>query len=291
MQSKVGVNLKDCILTFLTNYDWDAVKNFVLSLNSTTFVGDKVVIAGNLDNYTINKLKEHDFKVVCLNLDIEGNSYYNPTNIVGQERFTFYLDYINKNKYRYIICIDCRDVYFQKNPIPSIEKLINGYDLLLNSEDMLYKDEHWNIRNYILTFGYSEFLKIKDKKINNSGVIIGNHYGLVTLFEWLINFLFLQKEKEIGYDQSIFNYGIYHNQIKCKVKIIDSKEPLVINLGTYNILNFHNYINPLPIIEDDIVKNNSGVSYHIVHQYDRIPELLDTISIKYSHPHPHSLTH
>jgi hypothetical protein len=74
---------------------------------------------------------------------------------------------------RYVIATDVKDLVFQSDPIAWLEKHLDGYKIMVQSEGQFYRDCFGNKKNILEAFGEEAYEKVKDEHVINAGVIAG----------------------------------------------------------------------------------------------------------------------
>jgi hypothetical protein len=276
--------MKDLIIGASTNYDWSKLKYWINSINQSGFDGDKVLILMNCDAETVKKVSEAGFKIIGFQQDNEGNLRYESKLPIHVERFGHIYEYLRKNDYRYVITTDVKDVIFQQNPIDYLEANIISKNLVFSSESILYKDEPWGNQNLYETYGPYIHDAFKGNEIFNVGVLAGHGFAMRDL---AINIFAAATNRPIPIcDQSTFNFLISMSPYRETSKYSVSEDGWACQLGTTadpsKIESFRPYLlEESPKLENDIVTTSKGIPYHIVHQYDRVPEWRKIIEAKY----------
>jgi hypothetical protein len=281
--------MKDIVIGAYTNYDWNKIKYWVNSINRSGFDGYKMMIAFNSDKDTVKKLIDSGFSVIAFN-ENENGYYYKDTKIpIHVERFFHIWDVLSKikEKIRYVITTDVKDVVFQENPSKRIEEYLGfqtKYNLMAASESMRYMDEPWGNQNLYETFGAYFHEKYKSNLIYNVGVIAGDYEYVrdlcLQIFQTSIN-------RPIPIvDQAVYNFLLWQKPLSDITLKLDSESGWAAQLGTTmdptKIGAFKPFLaEPSPIMIDDVVKTNGLTPYCIVHQWDRVPALHDMIERKY----------
>lgn len=297
--------MKDLIIGGASNYTWDQLKFWINSIKKSGFSGDVVLVGTNLTKETIEKLTQEGIILSLYGKRNENGDIIAPTNGAPHvERFFYMWNYLMTTStiYRNVITTDTRDVIFQRNPSDWLDdKIITRYKMVCSSEGMRYKNEPWNNKNMLDTFGPYFHNALKEKTIFNVGVIAGDSNFvrdlLLSIFQMSIN-----RPVPIV-DQAVYNFLLNLTQYNVSTLCTDNTEDWAVQLGTtleavksgkgdlgmtygsdptkhiiYQTL-FED-IQPT-ITEDGLVINNGGQPYHIVHQYDRVPFLKEKIEAIY----------
>lgn len=285
--------MKDLILGCITNYTFDKIANWVNSIERSGFTGHKVVIAYNVGFDIVDELTKRDFTVVTFNRDDANRrfTYRENFNIVV-DRFYHSWRVLNdiEDQVRYVIATDVRDVIFQTNPTEWLDNLSSSElnTIIASTEGIRYKNEVWGNNNMKLSFPFiHEYMS--NRGIYNAGVMAGKVSTIKDLF-LNIYMICANMPHTIpgggGPDQAAYNVLLTMTQYENKTRFTNAKDAWAAQLGTVadpsKINQYRPYLTDFePIIENGEVFNNEGRKYCIVHQYDRLPNLLPLINLKY----------
>lgn len=191
------------------------------------------------------------------------------------DRFLAYSNYINTNKYTYVIVSDVPDVYLQKDPFFDLKNNdTNGMDLFLSSENILIQDSPWNyniIKNY---YGANIADHIKNNIVINSGVIYGKSYAIKQLCSNIRQEYLKKPIPFTGIDQGILMKLIYYDQIQTCTFAPHSLGLMAAAYFYYPdklIQNYNTNINNITIVD-----GNDNL-YAVVHQYNRSSSLKEKV--------------
>jgi hypothetical protein len=292
---------KDLIIGGASNYDWNKVKYWVNSIKATGFKGDIVLVATNIDLKTLEILSSKDVKIHAYGRKTESGLVNDSQNAPHVERFIYIWDYLRNNPdYRFVTVTDTRDVIFQQDPSPFLEKHMFGRSLIASSEGLLYKDEPWGRQNMKETFGDYLYQIFQEYLICNVGTISG-------YYEDVRDFILMLFQQSINrpipiVDQAVYNFLINQVPFKDEVLVATNKLGWAAQLGVtkgaieagagdigmsvlQNPSLMDEYIklyqDAQPIINGASVTNEDGREFCIVHQWDRIPSLKAEIERKY----------
>jgi hypothetical protein len=202
-------------------------------------------------------------------------------------RFLSIYDYLksNKNKYRFVVTTDVRDVIFQSNPIDFIKTKFYNIGLIAASEAIKIKDEKWNRENIIKNFGQYFYNDVSEREVLNVGLIAGK----AELVKDLCFTLFQMSSNRPDWvaDQAAYNMILSFEPWKSKCAILRLRDAWALNAHVPNtpdqMEEFGPYLleNRPYMDENGKVVNSEGKPFVIVHQYDRIPEWMEYFSKKY----------
>ena len=248
--------MKDLIISATTRYTKDQLYNYVESINRCGFTGDKIMVVYDINDETIDYLKENGWEL--FKAQLEGHIHMH-------RLITMYwiLKQLNR-EYRYMITTDVRDVVFQHNPSDWLEKNLKK-NILVSTENVLYKHEAWGEKN--IKEGYNELLwdRYRNELSCNVGVLGGKYESMKDLL--LLNYLVSQAGNTQHFtDQSSFNFVIHNDLVKDSVQITGIGETWALQLGTMDNEN---------LIGE---RKNNIDDFTIIHQYDRVPDINEYVS-------------
>jgi len=185
---------KDVIIGVVDNYGWDQIKYWANSSEQSGFDGHKALLVYNMDADTVRNLTDKGFMTVgCSAFDEEKGFVYNNNGNIMVDRFFHIYNFLkmiqDPEGIGRVIITDVRDVIFQYNPTIWLnEDHPTGFDLIVGSENLKFKDEPWNVNNVTQSFGdyFTELLS--DEEIYCAGVIAGelNPIKDLCLNVWLV---------------------------------------------------------------------------------------------------------
>ena len=274
--------IKDLILASISNYNYDKVKCWLNSIKKSGFTGDIALVCLDVDDDTLNKLKDEGVEVYYGDLE--------PNQHIVVERFMYYwmvLKEIGKD-YRFVICTDVSDVVFQRNPSEWIDKNIDNESVIAASESITYENETWGYHNIRAAFGQVAAEELDKWIIKNAGVIAGKPHQLIKMFK-IIYFMCDARPSQIagggGPDQAAYN--IVLTTMKWEdVFFASSESAWAAQLGTtgdpYKLPRYEPLlVEPKPTFKDELVCTSQGEPFYIVHQYNRVPAWKDIIEARY----------
>jgi len=268
---------KDLIIGGFTNYNYNHLKPWVESVLEFMPDAEKVMIAGNTTQETVDILTNKGFIVVPME-HIKNLPPHIP-------RWINVYDFLKKNghKYNNVVMTDLKDVYFQGNPFEWLDKNLGDKKIVAGSEALIYKDEAWGNQNLMDTFGPYVYEQFKDCEIYCVGVLAGKPEYLADLF--LHNYL-LALRVPAALDQGTFNLLMQTHPYKDVVLYAKQGDAWACHAGTVaDPRKMHDFrpklLEPEPIYKDNIVYTSKGKPFYIVHQYDRVPEWKEYIQKKY----------
>jgi hypothetical protein len=282
--------MKDAVIGCITNYTFDKIKNFVNSIEQSSFDGYKVMIVYNVPKNTVDELMNKGWIILSFNYDEKVEWYFYKENFrIMCDRQLHYYEAINQlqsefGNLRYVIALDPKDVIFQSNPSDWLEKNIGNKKINVGCESVRYKDETWGSSNLVESFGESMYERCKDNLIFNCGTLAGDWKTMSELFLNIYTMCIGSPNQTP--DQAALNILLSMDVYKNITNFAMSEDGWACQAGTTideRLLQHHRdkLVEPAPIMDGDIVKTSTGIPFAIVHQYDRIPEWNEIITKKY----------
>ena len=185
------------------------------------------------------------------------------------KRYDFFLNIIQKKKYKNILFCDSRDIYFQSNPFNYDYKGSINFFL----EDKKFSDCPFNSAWVIKTYGYKTYLSLSNKIISCGGTILGDHNSMEIFLNLMIEELSKHKYKKKlkyiltfrrdkggrGSDQAHGNYIAHNNLIPGSFFHTNEGGPIA---TAY-------YLKKIKFNSDFKLINKLNEPYAVVHQYDK----------------------
>ena len=185
------------------------------------------------------------------------------------KRYDFFLNIIQKKKYKNILFCDSRDIYFQSNPFNYNYKGSMNFFL----EDKKFSDCPFNSAWVIKTYGHKTYLSLSDKIISCGGTILGDHNSMEIFLNLMIEELSKHKYKKKlkyiltfrrdkggrGSDQAHGNYIAHNNLIPGSFFHTNESGPIA---TVY-------YLKKIIFDKNHQLINSLNKPYSIVHQYDK----------------------
>jgi hypothetical protein len=276
-------------------YDWSKIKVWARSARDSGFDGEIALLTYRVAPDVVENAKNYGVDIYQIDHDpfgrpIDHNAKGRDTQ-AHQMRFFHAWQLLTTDdywkKFRYVITTDVRDVYFQKNPSAWLRdrnelSVFTGHSLVASSEGIRYKNESWGADNMLNGFGPLVYETAKEWTIYNVGVVAGLSEQMMGLFITLYN---MTHQRYIPSDQSAYNI-LVNQTMKGNFLPTTHDDDWACQCGTvadpskphlWNVLD-----EPRPKIQSNMVINEEGVPFTIIHQYDRNPTILrDIVEAKY----------
>jgi len=273
---------KDLIIGAFKNYNYEQVKPWIESINQTTFKGDKVLIAIDASEETINKITQAGF--IAIPAKSQSGTMFH------MERFMHIYDFLKRNldKYRFVVSTDVRDVIFQLDPmdylLDKITQRSDDINLVAVSECIKIKNEHWNRDNILKCFGEYFYEDIKEYEVLNVGTLAGKASSVSGMCALLYQ-LSLNRADWVA-DQAAYNVLMNWYPYISSTYISGLNDGFCCNLHVTNKPDEKEHFAPFitekhPIFRDGLMLTGDDQPYYIVHQYDRDPVLKKFYHDKY----------
>src|SRR6185312_2111741 len=278
------------LLGAIDNLSWNDICSWVKSIREVGF-SDEVWIIGYRG--ITDEIKEH-LKTYNINLyevnhtpfqhNIEHNVGNSPTRSHNMRFYHFWelLTRLNTENYKWCIATDVRVVIFQRNPVEYLDSHLQEMQFIAPSEGLTYENEEWGKDNMLRGHGPIIYdLEAKKNQIYNVGTIAGD----ARLMKWLFHTIYSMTEgRYYPSDQS--NFGLLVNGLLSKYSVKTSLDDgWAAQLGTTSDPTKSHLWPRLnenrPLIKDNKVYTSNNELYYLVHQYDRVPQLKQSIQINY----------
>ncbi len=284
--------MTDLLFGAVDQYSWDQMKPWCQSIRDTGFDGDVVLLLYRGDKEEIVPAAEELGIIV---VQATHDNMAQPINHHASVRDTQchqmrffhlwqYLVYDSLKNYRYVVTTDTRDVIFQRNPFEWLEANLdpNRHQIVAPSEGITYGNEPWGADNMRLGYGPVVGPYTNEYEIFNVGTIAGKAQAIKDLSLLLYS---MGEGRFIPNDQSSFNLLV--NGCLLDVVKTNMHDPWACECGTImdpsKLPNFlPHLLGDQPKIGDDgLVYTHSGKLYYMVHQWERVPELVQPITERY----------
>ena len=261
---------KNLILGAIKNYDWTIIQPFFLSLKKANFQNyDCIIFAFNISQNTLDELK--NIGVIIQEIPEK----YGKMKI-NNVRYKLYEEYLSDklDKYKIVLHSDVRDTFFQKDFFQIYENQDSFIGFALEDGNINQTmNADWMKNQY----GEKIYEEVKHEKIICSGTI----WGTIDKFYELVGYIWKEIELKSPYDysihdQTITNYLVYYKKMfKDCILISDNNYGPVMTVGLAQYQNF-SYDQ-----EENLINFKEKNIASIVHQYDRVPKMVNIIKRKF----------
>jgi len=249
---------KDLLVGCITKYSKKDIEPWVESINKSGYTGSKMMLVYDVSQDVINYLKASQFDVYQSQLN---------QHIILQ-RFLdlhYMLKDIDCDR---IIWTDVKDVIFQTNPSHWLNNN-QTKPIIACSECITFKDDEWAVTNSGTSFPM-EWEWLQNKTSYCAGTIAGDKDYIRDLFINIYRWSLTTSNPGQLSDQAAYNVLINQTQYKDIVQFTPQEDGFATQLGTVLIKKDHfgdKLLEPTPIV-DDLIRNQKGEPFSIVHQYD-----------------------
>ena len=262
---------KNLLIGSISNLNWEIIEPFFVSFKNSEFEKcDCIMFATNIQSETIHKIES--FGVVVNPIP----NKYKKMKLVNY-RWKIYEDFLNENidKYNLVFTADVRDTIFQKDVFKYYENQKSFLGIAL--EDGTLSTQPLN-KKWIIDFYGEELMKI----IGNERIIcLGTLWGTIDKFSQFSKIIWEKLNSEWSsrlkvVDQPVGNALIYNDKMfnECLVKS-ENKDGPIMTIGITNRENIN-------LDSENNILNGNGEIAAVVHQYDRMTDILEKIRKKYS---------
>jgi len=294
---------KNAILTAALGYGAAEIAPLVESLAGSGFDGDLVVFTSSLQPDARDLLREHHAIEVAFPYPspkgIRPTARYWPIwrkllamplpepwkDTIARKvlhhtylRFILYRDFLRAHRDRYeaILLTDSRDVFFQANPFSS--GLENGVHVYLESPKLMIGDCPYHSKWISDLYGSETLDMLAPKPRVCSGTTLGDSASILNYLDLMRRGIFAVQRMNTCGDQAIHNYLFHTGQIS-NVHAHAIGDGGVITLGNSKYAK-------LSLNSQGQVLDAQGAIIPILHQYDRVPELLEMVTSRHRSPVP-----
>ena len=262
---------KDLLVGCITKYTKSDIEPWVESIQRSGYTGGKMMLVYDVSQDVINYLKSNHFDVYQSQLN---------QHIILQ-RFLDLHHLLKDIDCDRIIWTDVKDVIFQTNPSHWLNKN-KTKPIIACSECITFKDDEWAVTNAGTSFPM-EWEWLQNKTSHCAGTIAGDKEYIRDLFINIYRWSLTSSNPDQLSDQAAYNVLINQTQYKDIVQFTPQEDGFATQLGTVLIKKDHfgdKLLEPTPIV-DDLIRNQKGEPFVIVHQYDRNPQLKQSIHNMY----------
>ena len=264
-------NKKNLIIGAVTNYSWDKVRNFFISLFKVGFKNcDLVFFVGNLTESTIDKIKQCG--VIIYNIP---KKFMEMKALIHNIRFKIFEEYLidNKDKYNMVFTTDVADSIFQSDLFQYFN--YNRSFFVAFYEDGIIKHCQFNTRWSKYYCGEEGLNAIGHNRIICSGSILATVDKLIEFSQGLWKTIHEKNTLNILGEQGYLNCLIHYYKSfnDCLVKSDNHGPVMTVALSPRSRLVFD---------KDNNLLNYDGKIASFVHQYNRKNDIFEIFSKKFN---------
>lgn len=259
----------DIVIGGVAAYGYEQIRVWSRSLVASGFSGRKVLLAFHLEPEVIRQIEADGVEVL-------------PAQAAGPARVNVYMQrfwdiamLLGRQRYRYAVTTDVRDVVFQADPVTWLETHLGSHDLVVSDEGVAFSDQPWNRTNLHDAYGQGAVELLRNDSIVNVGVFAGKAEAVRTTALATYLFSLMGAAQARVADQAAFNlllkWGCFPNVLRTNSTATFAAQ-LHVNLERGR----------QPHLADGLVCNAAGTPYAIVHQYDRSSELKARIEQRFT---------
>lgn len=263
--------MKDLIIGVAKNFSWPDLEPFAVSVEWSRFSGDRVLFVENITDEARENLVSLKFQLIQYpKLD-----FPEPQFFLYAHRFYLIHRYLTEHadEYRFVFCVDTRDLVFQHNPSEWMEKNIGDKKLVAASEFLLHQFSPPNmgwVRGMMVELSHW----IESKDIYCSGFVSGRAEYISDVALAIYFYARAFTKKIWGSDQPIYN-TLMHQKAYAEI----TKVPSLSDHYCVNLVNVA--FDDLRINMHDTLQSKELSDFVVLHQYDRMLELQRTIRSTY----------
>ena len=259
---------KNLILGLAAGYHYGDVRPFLASLDRVAYAGDLVLFVSETTR-DLDRMQQHP--VTLVPVERAPGLTTMPYNGL---RYFLYRDWLAScgRTYDRILISDVRDVVFQLDPFAF--DWPNGLNCTLEDRSVTVGgcpfNSHW-VREHL---GADALARIADKPIACSGTSVADHDSMLEYLGLMTDRLAPPTlgERMAGFDQGVHNQLLHTGQVPS----------LTLHDNTGPILTLAQTREEPPMDSLEFVLNEAGQRAHLVHQYDRKPELFKRMRSRFA---------
>lgn len=255
------------ILGMAAGYHYGDVRPFLVSLEETGYAGRTVLFTSRTTR-DLDRLRAHRVTVVPFEHPVRLADV--PCNGL---RYFLYRDYLRAHPrdFSRILVTDVRDVLFQRDPFDF--PWPDGLNAMLEDRRATVGscpfNAHW-VREHL---GADALAAIADRPVSCSGTTVADREAMLGYLDLMTGLLDppTTGERMAGYDQGIHNHLIHTGRVAAALH--DNAGP---------VLTLAQTLGEPRLDHAGRVLNEAGEPAHLVHQYDRKPDLFKRVRDRYA---------
>jgi len=169
----------------------------------------------------------------------------------------------HQDKFENVLLIDCRDVYFQRDPFS--DNLGPGLHCFLEARTQTIGKCSSNRQMMLTAFGPAVVSELADAPVSCAGTTLGDMQSILNYEKKMIELLCTIGEMTQGNDQGVHNY-IVHKHLISPLHLHDNYSSSVFTAGCERV-------EDITLNERDEIVRKDGSVYPTLHQQDRHREI------------------
>lgn len=271
---------RDLVIGAISGYEFKDIQYWVNSLRRSGFAGDAVVICYDAAFDVVVELNRRGFHVVTFAEDARRRRFFFPRRGFRHEdtsidRFQQLWRFLHprRDRYRYVVASDIRDVIFQSDPSRWLEQHLGAMKINVGSEGFLLEDEPWNRDVLLASYGPLVLDRMRAREVYNAGTIAGRAGAIADL---ALNVFLCSRRNTVPYtDQTALNILLSLDPYCAVTRFNRADDDWACQAATMADTNDPRQRGARvqaapPRLIDGTVLTADGRPYCLVHQYDRI---------------------
>ncbi len=255
----------DLIIATAIGYEFRHMELFLVSLHQK-FNGTLLLLTD-----TVYKLDAYSYKIIAgyVNSDYYQTALPCKLNSPHNRRLFYSNKFVSDNpQYNRIMMADIRDVIFQEDPFLTI---VND-KVQVAMEDVQIGHNEFNSSWVKALMGEAYLEKVKYESVSCCGTIAGERNGILYYLSYITEMI-AEKGKILDTGENFLFIDQGSHNIFC----IEHPHLIHKHTNTAGKIFTMSYPSQIILSRDGIFINEKGVTYSLVHQYDRYPFLNDML--------------
>lgn len=237
--------------------------------------GEVILLCANSSFEDIEFCRSLGIKAIPVSIESEGE--------INHKRLEHNVSFLKSSNIESFIVTDVYDVAFQGDPFSKMD--FSSYELFVGMEGLTVHQEPWNFDNISKIFP-SYIDSCLSQEIICSGVIGGTREALISLYDKMFNLCEEGEKDHLIKDQAALIVMASNNLLK-GVKYFNLDDGWAVHCAVsgptdfFELWGFKNNIPyGIPFLSDGRIMTGAGIPFDIVHQFNRIPEWNNAITLK-----------
>jgi hypothetical protein len=284
----------DLVITAIGGYQWEQIRPYVISLATSGFAGDKVLLAAGVDEFALECATYRGFKIGRFDVPEGTNSW----TFTSKQRYIPLLRYLAKYKkeYRYVIWSDASDLIFQGNPSAWLEQHVgDGAALVAARECWRIEDETTFNLPWATAAFPNDIEWLRKQEILCGGTLAGDADSMFAALSKVYEITSAHPEYA---DQAVLNYVLhkpFNFPVPTRIYMPTMAEGWAATCSAFQTEGFKSccpresgvvLTDETPIFDQTrglVLTPDGKTPYAIVHQYNRDTDWVRIIPVKYQY--------